>query len=114
MLARENRVSSKREITILRKKGRLFDGENFSLLILDRNQDTPPRFIAVISTKISKLANVRNKVKRSLYEGVRHILVYIKPGHDVMFLVRPGIERKYTQDLMHEVKNTFEKAGILK
>lgn len=114
MLARENRLSSNTDIKLVQKTGRMSQSDNFSLLILDKNEDRPSRFAAVISTKISPLATTRNKVKRSLYEGVRHITAFVKPGHDIVFLVKPGIERKYTDDLMREVKSAFDKANLLK
>jgi ribonuclease P protein component len=114
MLARDHSLSSKKDIDLVKKQGKLVSSESFSFCYMDHENQDKPRFAFVISTKISKLATVRVKARRSLSEGVRHILVYLKPGIDVVFLAKPGIERKYTDSLMNEVKVALEKEGLFK
>lgn len=114
MLARVYSLSSSKEIKLVQKTGETFSSPNFIIKFINHNTDAKPRFAFVISTNVSKLAADRNKVKRCLAEGARHTLGFIKPGIDIVFIAKPGSERKYQADLMHEVKDAFEQAGLLK
>lgn len=114
MLARENRLSGKRNFTELRNKGILTDSDSFGISVVDRGDSEPSRFGFIISTKISPSAATRNKARRALSEGLRHITAYLKPGFNVAFLAKPHIIKKYTGDLMQEVKTACDKAGLLK
>lgn len=114
MLARDHSLSSKKDIELVKKQGKLVSSESFSFVYLDHKTDSKSRFAFVVSTKISKLSTERNKARRALSEGVRHVVVYLKPGLDIVFLGKPGIERKYMDKLMEEVKVSLEKEGLFK
>lgn len=114
MLARENRITSSKDFTQIKNKGKLFQSESFSICFIKREDDGPSRFGFIVSNKISPSATVRNKSKRALHEGVRYMLVYVKTGYDCVFLAKPIIIKKYTDVLMQEVKSAFAKANLLK
>lgn len=114
MLAKTYRLTATSDIELVKKEGRRFNSKNFTVLVLDRKDDAKPRFGFIISTKASPLATVRTKIKRSLHEGLRHILIYVRPGLDMVFIAKPTAARAYTGDLMNEVKQALEKAKLLK
>lgn len=57
---------------------------------------------------------MRNKIKRALREAVRHNLAYIKPGYSIIFLTKPIIVKKYTQEIMDEVRIALDKTKLTK
>lgn len=88
----------------VRNEGKLFQSKNFGVSIYFRNDDTNSRFGFVVSTKISKNATQRNRIKRALNESVRHNLYILKNGYDVVYLAKPSIESVSTDEIMAENK----------
>ncbi|MEK7526560.1 MAG: ribonuclease P protein component, partial [Patescibacteria group bacterium] len=103
MLPRENRITEKKDFDEVRNKGRLVQSDSFAFGFIDNNAGTPSRFGFVVSTKISKKATLRNRVKRAMREGVRQNLTYIKKGIDGVFLAKTSILNKPTPEIMKEV-----------
>lgn len=114
MLANQNRIRNKEDFEKIKSKGNLFQSESFGLSVLERGDNEPSRFGFIVSTKISKDAHMRNKVKRCLSEAVRHSLYLLRPGIDCVFLAKPVIVKKYSDELMREVKSSLEKASLYK
>ncbi len=114
MLARQNRLKDKFAFERIKKEGKLWQSESFALVTLRRGDDEPSRFGFVISTKISKDASKRNRVKRVLSEATRHLVAYIKDGFDCLFLAKQIVLRKYADELVGEVQESLRDAGLLK
>src|SRR6185369_10025583 len=108
MLARENRLTTTQEFEKLKREGKLIQSTSFSLAYLKRKDENPSKFGFIVSTKVSKNATARNKVKRALREGVRQSFTNLTHGYDCVFLAKPISIRKYTDELMHEVKNVLD------
>lgn len=53
---------------------------------LPNNRDYS-RFAVVVSKKVSKSAPKRNRIRRRIYELVRHEYDKLKPGYDVVIVV---------------------------
>lgn len=113
MLPAKNSLKKDIQIQKVLKEGKLVHSESFSVCFTKRATG-PSRFAFVISKKISPNASVRNKSKRALREGTRQTLFFAKDGYDCVFLAKPIIIKKYTDELMREVKATLSKAGIIK
>lgn len=111
MLATKHRIKGN-EITRIKKRGRLYESRLFGVIVLKRRDKKDSRFGFIISKKVSKLATERNRVKRALYEALRHNLKYIKKGSDMIFLVKPGISKKSTQEIMREVEQFLRKRNL--
>jgi ribonuclease P protein component len=107
MLPSENRIIGSKRVEEVKEKGRIIQGENFGLVKFNRKDDGPPKFAFVISTKISKLAVNRNRIKRSLHEGIRRNLRDIPKGYDFVLLTRKGIAGKTTEEIIEEVTTFF-------
>lgn len=113
MLPSANRLTKKTDFDTVKQKGSLESGESFSVSFYNRNDNKPTRVGFIISTKISPQATIRNKAKRALREGVRRNLTYIKPGFDCVFLAKPIIVKKYTDELIREVEETLKRAQVI-
>lgn len=113
MLARHNRLTKKEEFEAVKEHGKVLQSESFFFSYLKRDDKDPSRFGFVVTKKISPLSTARNKATRSMREGVRQTVSYIKPGYDIVMVAKPIIIRKYTNDLMREVDLVLQKAKLL-
>lgn len=113
MLPRDRRITEKSDFDSIREKGEMNQSFSFGLCVLPTSSDKVSRFGFIVSSTISKDAVARNKAKRALRQAVRQNLSFIKNGFDCVFLAKPVIVRKYTADIMKEVRDSLSKAGII-
>lgn len=113
MLATKHRIKGK-EINGVKKKGKLYRNKLFGVIVLKTSEKKDTRFGFVISKKVSKLATERNRIKRALYESLRHNIKYIKKGTDMVFLVKPEISKKSTNEIMREAELFLRKYKFIK
>lgn len=114
MLAKPYRITLDRDFTNVKKNGKVFNSQNFTLAIFDREEGEFPRFGFVIPNKVVANAVDRNRIKRVLSESTRFQLKFIKPTVDCVFLPKPSILTAYTADVMKEVEKAFQNADITK
>lgn len=112
MLARQFNLSDRKNFERVEKEGQILQSESFGLGVFDRQDKESSHFGFVVSTKISKEAVQRNRIKRALSEAVRFEMGYVKPGYDVVFLAKGICVKKSTDELMREVKEALKKAGL--
>lgn len=93
MLAKENRLRSKKDIEAVFRSGRGYK-EGFLLLKTSKNNLEVARVGFAVSQKAAKKAVLRNAIKRKLRALIRDRIIKIRNGVDLMFVVLPGIERK--------------------
>lgn len=105
MLASKNRLKKKINFARVEIDGKLIQSKSFGLGIYNRSKDfngesnnTETRFGFIISTKISKKAVTRNKIKRIIAEAVRKELDTIQKGLDVVFLIKPNIFKNRNEE----------------
>lgn len=103
MLKKENRLRHTKDIENVWKNGKTIAGKLVFLKII-KNKKNISRFGFIVSSKISKKAVIRNKIKRQLREIIRHNLDKIKTGIDVTIIAKQEIINKEYQ----EIKNDFE------
>lgn len=78
MLRKENRLSTPFEYRITKKYGQKIEGDNFTLYILKpENYTGQPKIGFVVSTRFSKNATDRNRIKRLFRETVRKNIALI-------------------------------------
>ena len=111
MLPKDNRIQKKKDIERIFKEGTSFK-EGLLVLKTAKSNLNVCRFGFIVSQKISKKANIRNKVKRRLREIIRLKMKLLKPGTDNLFIALPGIEKKeFKQQQIEEmVEKLFKKA----
>jgi ribonuclease P protein component len=112
MLPRQNRLVRKPDFEKVKEKGDKFQSSLFGLLVFP-NEEEFSRFGFVISTKISKRAVKRNRVKRLLRERVRLLLPKIKPGFDIVFLGKKALLEVDYPEIDKEIRRLFKKARLL-
>ncbi len=112
ILSANFRIKDKGRIDEVKTQGKLLQSENFGVSYLINNLNDSPRFAFVISTKISKLAVHRNRINRSLHEGVRGALGYIPKFYDFVFLAKRSIASKSTEEIIKEVNKFFSNIKI--
>lgn len=88
MLASKNRLKKKINFARIEIDGKMIQSKSFGMGIYNRKDDDPTRFGFIISTKISKKAVVRNKIKRIMAEVIRKNIINLKNGYDVLFLIK--------------------------
>ena len=99
MLPQINRIKKKKDFEAIFKNSKSFKNNLFVLKIKENNLGLN-RFGFVISSKVSKRAVIRNKIRRRLSEIVRANLEKIESGLDLVFITLPGIEKKEFLDIL--------------
>jgi ribonuclease P protein component len=95
MLPKANRLSTTYEFNKTRRLGKRVSSPLFDLFYLDfHNYDGPTRVGVVVTNKYSKVAPVRNRVKRVFREVVRLNLKKFKDGYWVVIHPRKSAEEK--------------------
>ena len=109
MLASKNRLKKKINFARIEIDGTMYQSRSFGMGVYDRKDADPSCFGFIISTKISKKAVIRNRIKRIMADVIRLNLNSIKTGLDVLFLIKPSAT-KLDRDLLE--KETY--ASIIK
>jgi ribonuclease P protein component len=114
MLAKQYRLSGKNNFDKVLKEGRFVQSDAFGLAYLKREDEEVSRFGFIVSTKVSKTAILRNRVKRALSEAARFINTKIEKGYNIVFLAKGKSTKVPTDQLMREVGAVLERAGLVK
>lgn len=109
MLSSKYRLKSQTSFARVEIDGKLSQFKSFGLNIYDREDNDPSKFGFVISTKISKRAVVRNRIKRIFSEYIRLNLGKIKKGKDVIFLIKPSIIKVDRELIEKEINEAITK-----
>ena len=104
MLPSKYRLKGKVNFARAEIDGRLIQSRSFGVEVFDRKDDDVSRFGFIISTRISKKAVVRNKIKRIISSYISQISKTLKKGQDVVFLIKPSIV-KLTRDEIEKETN---------
>ncbi|MNT15016.1 ribonuclease P [compost metagenome] len=71
------------------------------------------RFAVVISKKVLKSAVRRNRVRRRIFEVIRHELPKLRPAHDMALMVfNSELESMPAEELTALVQQLFEQADL--
>ncbi len=113
MIPKENRIRKKEDFARLFKKGQIFHSKGVSAKV-GRNSKNAVRLGFVISTKVSKKAVKRNKVRRRLRTILGKRLEQLKPGLDIAILTRKDVMDMSFKELEKSVEHLIEKAKLSK
>ncbi|MAG29055.1 ribonuclease P protein component [bacterium] len=113
MLYSKNRLAKRADIERVFKKGRSFFVGNLGIR-LAKNSLKVSRFTVVVSTKVSKKAVERNKLKRRMREIIRkEILPNTKPGFDGVISTKKPLLDSSFDDLRTLAIKLFKKARLI-
>jgi ribonuclease P protein component len=113
MLPKQHRFPFRKDFDPLKKQGKLVQGPLFSLLIAPTLKSQPSRFGFIVSTKVHNRASERNRLKRLMSEGIQRILPELKPGYNVVFLVRKKAVGIGLAEIASEIRLIFKKVNLL-
>jgi ribonuclease P protein component len=112
MLKRINRLSTKRDITLVFNKGRASHGKGAVVKLRSNNLDKS-RFAFVVSTKISKKAVERNRIRRRMREVVRLVFDEIRTGYDVVVIAKAAAKDMNHKTVSADLNQTLRKARLI-
>ena len=70
------------------------------------------RFGIIVSTKVSKKAVERNKIKRQIKEILKKESKKIKKKNDCIIITRPAILNKEYKEITEAIKKSFKKLNL--
>ncbi len=108
MLANSCRLKKNKEFDLVFKKGQTVYGQFLGVKVIDNHLNTN-RFGVLLSTKVSKLAVIRNKYKRKIKTIIREENLKIDGGRDCVIIVLPQILGKKYQDIKTELQIILKK-----
>lgn len=112
MLPQINRLE-RSDFSKLRHKRPAFCGKYFSLIV--KTDDTGESKIGfIISSKVSKKAVERNKIKRVLSGIVKKHLKEIENGGLIVFLINRRIVGVLEDELENEVEKSFKQVKLIR
>lgn len=109
-LSAKNRLSKKRDFDTVFKEGKAVKG-SFLFIKIYENSKQLRRFGFVISSKVSKKAVIRNKIRRELSDFVRLNMDKIRSGYDIIVLIKNGSAS--IDKLREDFKDTLKRAKVI-
>ncbi len=112
MLSKPHRLAKTRDVKMAFARGRGFFNPLYTVKFL-RNPLSQSRFTVVVSTKVSKKAVVRNRIKRVLREFIRLNLKSFVQG-DYAIIVKPVATKKENPLLIKAFSDLVTSAKLFK
>lgn len=110
MFHKKNRLAKTKDIQTAFARGRSFFNSLFSVKYVKKVNESA-RFTVVVSTKVSKNATDRNRLKRIIREVIR-LQMETFPGGDYVIMVKPLAQKVEKPQLLikiSELLNSFKK-----
>ena len=112
MLPKANRLTKETDFKKIAKGAKPIHSKFFLL----KKLSTPEKLVKfgiVISSKISKKAVVRNKIRRQIREVLKENLADIKTGQKVMIVVKDTALNKDFKEIKQDLENLLIKTKLL-
>lgn len=107
MLKKQHRLSRSHDIKKVLGRGKVYQDPNFTLKLLV-SPAKKGRFTVVVSTKISKKAVERNRIKRITREVIRSYISQLS-GLDGMIIARPGAAKLENPEIRAKIEALLKK-----
>jgi len=112
MLPKNNRLKNKKEFKEIFRKGKGFE-KDFLFLKIKKNNSKKIKVGFIVPKKVNKKAVVRNKIKRRLREIIKEEFFKIKPGINIVLVVKKDIEKKDFLEIKKTVIILLREAEVL-
>jgi len=113
MLKKQNQLTKDKEFDNVFKNGQSSYDKIIGVKVMANDLDNS-RFGILVSTKISKKAVERNKLKRQIREIIRLDLDIIKPGYNLIIITLGPILGKTHQEIEKSIRGHFKKLKLYK
>ncbi len=107
MFPKNQRITKKDEFDLIYKKGQSFYLDILGARILKNNLKIR-RFAIIISTKISKKAVIRNKIKRQIRSILQQEQDNFPPSVDIIIYTKKGIEKLTFEELKKTILSLIQ------
>jgi ribonuclease P protein component len=84
----------KKDIDFVFRKGKKYTGQVFYLKYVN-SEKSSPRYVIIVSSKISKKAVIRNKIRRQIKEIIRKYKKFIPAVDFAVFVQKNILEKKF-------------------
>jgi ribonuclease P protein component len=114
MIARPYRLREESDVRRVRSRGKAFAHGALVARMLPNNEDPPINRYTVVAGKKCGNAVDRNRLKRLTREALRGFHPFLKPGHDIVFVVRGNVTEMPTlTEAQVALTRIFAKAGLV-
>ncbi len=113
MLKKSNRITKDKEFDRAFKTGQSFYTKLFGIKAADNGLESV-RLGVLVSTKVSKKAVIRNKLKRQIREITRRELPALKNGKDIVIIVFQQILDKKFEEIQESLISGLKKLRLYK
>lgn len=111
MLSREYKLKKDNDFKKVFEKGKFYHSDFIKIRFL-KNDLKVTRFGIVVSSKISKKAVSRNRIRRRLEEIIRIRLDQIRSGFDIVVLFEPEVIGKNHKQIEQVFVNLIKEAKL--
>lgn len=115
MLKQANRFHGHGSLRFVYRNGQAVRSSLMTLKFITNPHRQNDRFAVVVSKKVIKSAVRRNRIRRRVYEIIRHELPYLKKSHDVVLIIvsAEALSMPHS-DLLSVVKQLLSQAKLYK
>lgn len=115
MLSNEHRFHGPNSLRYVYKNGQTVHSRLLNIKYVTNARREKPRFAIVVSKKVHKSAVGRNRIRRRLYEVIRHQLPCLRPDRDVVVMVGSGeVLAMPFGEMTAAIEQLFSEAGLYK
>jgi ribonuclease P protein component len=112
-MLRTHRLRSRHDFKRIFQRGNRINGKYFTLYYLE-NKQTTCRWAVVVSTKVSKRAVRRNRLRRRLNSLIRESQAGLRLGYDIVIVVKTDFFMQSTDTINLEYAQVISKSGLLR
>lgn len=110
MLSKLHRVRKRKEFRLVFRAGRRLQGKYISLQYLKTQGETrPARWAVIVSTKVSKSAVRRNRLRRRLQGHIKALSKEVQPNLDLVINVQSDFYQVDAQVIEAELQGLIKK-----
>ena len=110
MLPRSQRLSVE-QFNLVMENGRAYHSSLFLLRLT--KVDGKSRVSTAVPNKVAKKATERNRLRRSMYNGVQPLMKKVKDGYFVVVFAKNTAVSASQEDINNGINEIFVKAGLL-
>ncbi|HEY9763689.1 MAG TPA: ribonuclease P protein component [Trichocoleus sp.] len=123
VLPKHSRLKHSRDFSAVYRQGQKAVSPHLVIRVLALNDPLPQTAVSAcqkssqfgisISQKVSKRAVIRNRIKRQIRSALRALLPQVKPGFQIVVVVRPGAPACEYGEFLRELEQLFTKLEVI-